>query len=85
MILGGHNYYNSVTYTSLHFKEINFLVTKTLEIRLRSWITNKPRFTKTYKRLNENYNGKVRTIYNVTIFPIYGCRTKNIMSFNTFS
>jgi len=82
MILGSHNYYNSATYVSLDFKEINFLVTKTLKIRLRSWITSKPRFTKTYKHLYGNYNGKVRTIYNVTIFPIYGCRTKNVMSLN---
>ena len=82
MILGSHNYYNSATYISLDFSEINFLVTKTLEIRLRSWVSDKPKFTETYKRLYGNYNGKIRTINDITIFPIYGCRTKPPMSFS---
>ncbi|WP_077831231.1 group II intron reverse transcriptase/maturase [Clostridium beijerinckii] len=82
MILGSHNYYNSATYISLDFSEIDFLVTKTLEIRLRSWMSDKPKFTETYKRLYGNYNGKIRTINDITIFPIYGCRTKPPMNFS---
>ena len=82
MILGSHNYYNSATYISLDFSEINFLVTKTLEIRLKQWISDKPKFSETYKRLYGNYNGKIRTIYDVTIFPIYGCKTKPPMNFS---
>ena len=81
MILGSHNYYNSATYVSLDFSEINFLVTKTLEIRLRSWISNKPIFSKTYERLYGNYNGKIRTINNVTLFPIYACKYKILRCF----
>jgi len=82
MILGSHNYYNIATYISSDFGDINFLVTKTLEIRLRSWMSNKPKFTETYKRLYGNYNGKIRTINNVTIFPIYGCKTKPPRNFS---
>ncbi|QXE17743.1 group II intron reverse transcriptase/maturase [Clostridium sp. 001] len=82
MILGSHNYYNSATNVSLDFREINFLVIKTLEIRLRSYISDKPKFSKTYERLYGNYNGKIRTIHDVTIFPIYGCKTKPPMSFS---
>ncbi len=82
MILGSHNYYNIATYISVDFKKINFLVTGTLEMRLKNWISNKPKFSKTYKRLYGNYNGKIRTLYNVTIFPIYGCKNRPPMSFN---
>ena len=82
MILGSHNYYNKATHVSLDFSEINFLVTKTLEVRLKRWISNKPNFSKTYNRLYGGYNGKVRTIYGVTIFPIYACKTTNPMCFS---
>jgi group II intron reverse transcriptase/maturase len=76
MILGSHNYYNTATYISSDFSEIDFLVTKTLEIRLKQWISNKPKFTETYKRLYGKYNGKIRVIHDVAIFPIYGCKTR---------
>jgi RNA-directed DNA polymerase len=82
MILGSHNYYGSATNVSLDFSEINFLVTKTLEIRLRGWISHKPEFSETYKRLYGNYNGKIRTVNNITIFPIYGCKNKPPMNFS---
>ena len=79
MILGMHNYYKCATKITYDFREINFLVTKTLEIRLKPWISNKPQFTKTYKRLYGNYKGKIRTINGITMFPIYGCKTSNAM------
>ncbi|PRR82642.1 group II intron reverse transcriptase/maturase [Clostridium vincentii] len=82
MILGSHNYYNSATYISLDFNKINFLVTKTLKIRLKQWISNNPKCSETYERFYGNYKGKIRTIYNITIFPIYGCRTKPPMNFS---
>jgi len=82
MILGSHNYYNIATYISSDFRYINFLVIKTLEIRLRSWISNKPKVTETYKKLYGNYNGKIRTINKVIIFPIYGCKTKPSRNFS---
>lgn len=82
IIMGSHNYYNSATNVSLDFGKINFLVTKTLDVRLKNCITDKPYKTGTYKKLYGNYNGKIRTIYGVTLFPIYGCRTKPPMCFN---
>jgi len=82
MILGSHNYYNIATYISSDFRDINFLVIKTLEIRLRNWISNKSKVTETYKKLYGNYNGKIRTINKVTLFPIYGCKTKPPRNFS---
>ena len=81
MILGSHNYYNSATHIFKDFDEINFLVTKTLDIRLKNNISTKPKFSETYKRLYGNYNSKTRTICNITLFPIYGCKTKPPMCF----
>ncbi|WP_173709796.1 group II intron reverse transcriptase/maturase [Clostridium beijerinckii] len=82
IILGSHNYYSIATYVNIDFHRINFLVTKTLEIRLMNIITNRPNFTETYMRLYGNYNGKVRTVCNVSVFPIYGCKTKPPMNFS---
>lgn len=81
MILGSHNYYNTATMVSLDFKEINFLVSRTLDNRLKRITSNKPKITQTYKRLYGNYNGKIRTIQGVTLFPIYGVKTKPPMCF----
>jgi Retron-type reverse transcriptase len=82
IILGSHNYYNSATYISLDFGKINFLVTKNLEIRLKQLISDRPKISETYKRLYGNYNGKIRTVYDITIFPIYGCKTKPPINFS---
>lgn len=82
IILGSHNYYSCATNISMDFKEINFLVTKTLETRLKNVISNKPKLSETYKRLYGNYNGKIRTVQDVTIFPIYGCKNKPPMCFS---
>jgi group II intron reverse transcriptase/maturase len=82
IILGSHNYYRIATYVNIDFHRINFLVTRTLEIRLRNIIINKPNFNETYMRLYGNYNGKVRTVCNVSVFPIYGCKTKPPMNFS---
>ena len=80
MILGSHNYYNKATHCSMDFSLINFLVTKTLDNRLKGVMTNKPRFSKTYNKLYGSYHGKIRTIQNVTLYPIYACKTKNAKS-----
>ena len=82
IILGSHNYYKFATKVCLDFKEINFLVTKTLEIRLKSHISEKPKISKTYKKLYDGYKGKKYTIQGVTIFPIYGCKNKPPMCFS---
>lgn len=82
IILGAHNYYSCATQISEDMAKINFLVTRTLYNRLRQKITNKPCKSKTYEKLYGEYNGKLRTIDKVTIFPIYGCKTKPPMNFN---
>lgn len=76
IILGSHNYYNSATQVAEDFGLINYLATKSLDIRLKRYMTSKPIITETYKRLYGDYNGKKRTILGITIFPIHGCRTK---------
>lgn len=82
IILGSHNYFNCATHVSLDFAKIHFLVTKSLDIRLKNYINNKPQKSKAYEKLYGKYNGKIRTIANITIFPIYGCRTKPPMCFS---
>ncbi|WP_434798770.1 group II intron reverse transcriptase/maturase [Terrisporobacter vanillatitrophus] len=81
MILGSHNYYKYATHVSKDFSEIDFLVRKTLRARLKNIMNNKPKLSKTYERLYGNYNGKPITIKNITMFPIYGCKTKNALCF----
>jgi len=81
MIIGWHNYYNAATYVSSDFSKIDFLVTKTMDIRLKSWISNKPKYSKTYKKLYVAYNGKIRTVRNITIFPIYACKNRVALNF----
>ncbi|WP_425595297.1 group II intron reverse transcriptase/maturase [Priestia flexa] len=82
IILGSHNYYRCATNVNLDFCEINFLVLKTLKNRLKNHITDEPKISETYKRLYGDYNGKVRTIQDIALFPIYGCRTKPPMCFS---
>lgn len=82
IILGSHNYYRYATHVSKDFAEIDFLVRKALRTRLKSIINNKPKLSRTYKKLYGKYQGKIRTICNTTIFPVYGCRTKAPMCFS---
>lgn len=82
IILGMHNYYKYATNVTIEFSDINFLVRKTLKTRLRNIIDCKPRLSETHKRLYGRYNGKPITIMGVTIFPIYGCKTKTALCFN---
>lgn len=82
IILGGHNYYRRATQVFLDYKNISFLVKKSLDIRLRSIIDNKGKTSATYERLYGAYKGKIRNIQGVTLFPIYGCKTKPPMPFN---
>lgn len=81
IILGSHNYYRCATYVNLDFNKINFLVLKTFYIRLRTRMTHKLCLTETYHRLYGDYNGKPNTIHGVSIFPVYGCKTKPPMNF----
>lgn len=82
IILGSHNYYNTATNCSLDFREINFLVKKTLETRLRHDLNDRHRITETYKRFYGRYSGKKYTVHDTTIYPIYGCKTNPPMNFS---
>lgn len=82
MILGSHNYYRIATLVNIDFRYINFIVSKSLYNRLKNVMNNKPKFTKTHIKLYGNYNGKVRTIKKVTLFPIYGITTRPPRNFN---
>lgn len=81
MILGIHNYYSCATLISIDMSEVNFLVSRTFDNRLKGHLSQKPHKSKTYEKLYGNYNGKVRTMQNVTIFPIYGCKFKKPINF----
>ncbi|MBU3093939.1 group II intron reverse transcriptase/maturase [Clostridium sp. CF011] len=80
IILGIHNYYKIATRVSIDFGEINFLVRKTLNIRLRGLMSNKHKKSKSYEKLYGDYKGKTHSIRDVTIFPISFVRTKNATS-----
>lgn len=81
MILGSHNYYKIATMVNKDFNYISFIVNKSLDNRLKNYTSNKPKFTKLYNKLYGNYNGKIRTINEVTLFPIFGIRTSPPMNF----
>lgn len=82
MILGCQSYYKIAAYISLDLSKINFLVARTLEIRLKNHISNKPKLTESYKKLYSGYNGKLRSVCEITVFPIYGCKTTPPKRFN---
>lgn len=48
IILGCHNYYSMATRVNLDFAEINYIVTKSLDNRLKQYMTDKPIKSKTY-------------------------------------
>lgn len=81
MVLGSQNYYKIATMVNKDFSYINFIVNKNLDNRLQNYINNKPKYTKSYKKLYSNYKGKIRTIQDVTLFPIYGITTSPPMNF----
>lgn len=82
MILGSHNYYKIATLVNLDFRYINYIVSKTLYNRLRSSITNKPNYSRAYVKLYGEYKGKVKSIKDVTLFPVYGVATSPPRIFN---
>lgn len=87
MILGMHNYYNTATGCSRDFREINFVVSKSLKHRLRvktkkakrnknnkSPLSEKVLKSRTYQKFYGSYGGKPKVVAGVQIFPIYGCK-----------
>lgn len=81
IILGAHNYYNMATNVNIDFGDINFVVTRSIDIRLRTFLSNKPIKSNTYMKLYKDYDGVTRTIQGVTIFPIYGVKNVPPMAF----
>ena len=96
MIMGMHNYYQMATRCSIDFGKIDFIVSKSLDNRLKGVskvVRGKKRIkkptdeepkqsnTRTYKKLYGKYKGKERTIAKIRIFPIYGCTFKPPMCF----
>ena len=81
IILGVHNYYKCATHITKNMGHIDFIITRFLDIRIKD-ITNRPNFTKTYTNLYGWYKGRIRIAYGVTIFHIYGCRTKATMNYS---
>lgn len=85
IILGSHNYYKTATDVSLDFSDINFLVIRTLNGRLRKVVSKKKReLSESYKRLYGDYINRrsAKVVCGITIFPIYGVKTKPPMCFN---
>lgn len=82
IILESHNYYKYATHISKDFAQIDFLVRRTLKIRLKNLINSKPQLSETHKRLYGRYSTKQITIINITMFPIYGCKTKTPLCFS---
>ncbi len=82
IILGVHNYYRIATNVSKDMSVINFLVMRIFDNRLKNVMSKKPFKNKTYLKLYGGYNGRVRSVSKVTVFPIYGCRHKSPMNFS---
>jgi len=72
MILGMHNYYKIATLVSEDFSKIHFIVTRSLDNRLKNNLSKKPEKSRLYLKLYGEYSGKIRSIAGVSIFPIYG-------------
>nr|WP_077894816.1 group II intron reverse transcriptase/maturase [Clostridium felsineum] len=77
MILGIHNYYKISTQVADNFREINFAVSQSFENRLKIHLKKsniEAMKSKTYVKLYGKYNGKVKAVVGIAIFPIYGCK-----------
>lgn len=74
MILGLHNYYKMASNCNLDFAEIDFHVRKVLSNRIGNNIKNKDCRTEAYKRLYRGYVGKLKTISDITLYPIHGIK-----------
>ncbi|EHK2335294.1 group II intron reverse transcriptase/maturase [Clostridium perfringens] len=82
IIMGAHGYYNMATNVNIDFGEINYIVNRTIDIRLRSYLSNKAKPSKTYEKLYGDYKKGIRTACGVTIFPLYGVKNKPPMAFS---
>lgn len=92
MILGMHNYYKVATLCSKDFKDVNYIVSKSLHNRLKGKTKKikgkkknlKPTGNKsrTFLKMYGDYGGKPKVVAGITIFPIYGCKFQAPSFFN---
>lgn len=82
IIIGCHNYYRIATLVSHDFREINFLLRKSFELRLKRYVSSKDRKSELYKKRYGKYNVKIKTVCGITIFPIFACTMKIPKNFN---
>lgn len=81
-ILGIHNYYKTATNVNVDFRRINFLVRTILYNRLRM-ISKFYRGEKgrAHMKFYREYKGITQYILGISLFPIYGVKTKPPMKF----
>lgn len=81
MILGYHNYYNKATHIAQDMGKINYRILVIMKNRLKNIYEDTQVVTKSYEKLYGNYRGRTKSIKGITLYPIYGCKTKNCKSF----
>ncbi len=84
MILGMHGYYQTATMCSRDFADINYIVRKSLRIRLKRSAKKvkgrikkpeiEPNKSRTYQKFYGDYKGKPKIVAGITVFPISGCK-----------
>lgn len=72
LILGFHNYYKIATNVNVDFKEISYIVNKSLENRTKNIRNRTGRLTECYVKYYGKYNLKKIFIQGVALFPIAG-------------
>lgn len=82
-VLGMQNYYKIATNCSRDFSEIDYIIRKSIENRLKGNITNKGNHSETYMRIYEKYGGKQFFIANMELFPVYAIKHNSPMNLNT--
>ena len=82
MILGSQTYYKTATQVAGDFRKINYKISRVIYNRLRTCMSDKPKYTKTYEKLYKGYSGKPKTVHGITLYPIYAVKTKPPMNFS---
>jgi len=81
-ILGLHNYYRYATLSNIDFSKIAFLVSKNLYNSTKQIRGSTGNESKAYMEYYGKYNFSKTYIAGVTLFPIAGIKTKNVMNFS---
>lgn len=80
MVMGVQNYYQIVTNVSSDFSKINYLVSRTLNNRLKVRYDKVTSINYSYKIRYGKYKSGVNSIRGRTLFLIYGVTTRNPMN-----